>query len=308
MTWRTKVFLCCRLYLKKIQERKIRASKKTTSTSRTKLSLEKLKIRILELYFDGVEVAIEDPVNESWLGFLNVLQMNARSLLNFDRRMKFGNAITVSDYTVVCICVTWLNENIESAEMLLHNYTLFRSDKKLQKNMKTHGDVMVAIKNSINCELLKIDQPECSLTCKLEISNQIIYICVFHNPPKRSRYRYVKEDFEKLIAAVPKTKAALICGDLNFPNTNWSNFGSEDEEEQSILKLFENALYQQGVEFYTRGTNTLDIASFRNCSLLQATTRCLRKLRLLRRHSYKAFTGVSKLRREADHRKFQYLW
>ena len=76
--------------------------------------------------------------------------MNARSLVNFDWRMKFANGITLSDYNVVCICETWLNENIGSAELLLHNYTLYRSDRKLQKDMNTHGGVMVAIKNSIN--------------------------------------------------------------------------------------------------------------------------------------------------------------
>ena len=62
-------------------------------------------------------------------------------------------------------------------------------------------------------------------------------------------------------------KAAQICGDLIFPNRKERNFSSEDQEEQSVLELFENVLYQQGVDFHTRGTNTLDVAFFRNCSL-----------------------------------------
>ena len=73
--------------------------------------------------------------------------------------------------------------------------------------------------------------------------------------------------FSKNIAAIPRTETAPICGDLNFPITNWSNFSSKDEENQSVLEPFENALYQQGVEFYTRGTKTLDVAFFCNCSL-----------------------------------------
>ena len=100
--------------------------------------------------------------------------MNARSLVNFDRKKKFANDITLSDYDVVCICEPWLNENIESAEMLQHSYTLYRLDRKLQKDMNTHRGVMVAVTNSINCELLKTDPSDCSLTCKLEINNQII--------------------------------------------------------------------------------------------------------------------------------------
>ena len=38
---------------------------------------EKLKIRNLELYNDGLKVALEDPVNVKRLGFLNVLQIIA---------------------------------------------------------------------------------------------------------------------------------------------------------------------------------------------------------------------------------------
>ena len=97
--------------------------------------------------------------------------------------------------------------------------------------------------------------------------NQISFICVFYNPPKVSRYRYVEEYFEKLIAAVPKTKTALICGVLNFPNTNWGKFSSADWVKYSVLDLYENAHYPQGVEFHTWAMNTLDVALFRNCSL-----------------------------------------
>ena len=129
--------------------------------------------------------------------------------------------------------------------MLQHNYTFYRSDSKKQDDTNTHGGVMVAINNSIKCELLKTDQPDCSLTCKPEINHQKTFTCVFYNPPEGSINRKVREDFEKLIAAVPKTEAAPLCGHLSFPNTKWSNLSSEDEEEQSVLDLFENALYQQ---------------------------------------------------------------
>ena len=63
-----------------------------------------------------------------------------------------------------------------------------------------------------------------------------------------------------------KRKLLWYAPDFNFPDTNWSNFTSEDQEEQSNLELFENALHQQGVEFHTRATNTLDASFLRNCS------------------------------------------
>ena len=57
----------------------------------------KFKIPTPRLHNDGGKIAMEDPVNKSWLRFLNVLLDIARSLVNFDRRMKFVNAKLLSD-------------------------------------------------------------------------------------------------------------------------------------------------------------------------------------------------------------------
>ena len=165
------------------------------------------------------------------------------------------------------------------------------------KILKTHGGVMVARKNSVKYELLRTDQLDCSLTRKLEINNPMICICVSYNTPQGRRNRYVKEGFEKLIANVPQTKAALICGDIIFPNTNWSNFSSEDEEEHWVLELFENAFYQQGVVFDIQGTNTLAVAFLHNCSLFTSPDEA--NLRLLRPQSCKVFTWVQNCEEKA---------
>ena len=137
------------------------------------MTREKLKIRNRELNNDGVKVAIQDPVNESWLGFLNILQIMVRNLVNFDRRMKFANAITLSDYRFICICETWLNEKMSRLKYCCTAilYTAQAANyKKTQIPM-----VVLAIKNRNNCELLKTDQPDCSLTFKREINRQIFY-------------------------------------------------------------------------------------------------------------------------------------
>ena len=75
------------------------------------------------------------------------------SLINFHGRIKLVNAITLSVYNIICICETWINENLELAELLLHNNFLYSSDTKLQKDTTNHGSVIVAKKNSINCSL-----------------------------------------------------------------------------------------------------------------------------------------------------------
>ena len=44
---------------------------------------------------------------------------------------------------------------------------------------------MIAIKNSLASEQLITDQPDCSLTCRLEINKLSFFISVFYNPPER---------------------------------------------------------------------------------------------------------------------------
>ena len=103
---------------------------------------------------------------------------------------------------------------------------------------------MLAVKTNIQSELLKTNLPDCSLACKLVINNQTIFLCAFYNPAKGSKYRYTKEEFCHLVNAMPKNSTSLICGDLNFPETNWNSFTSQDDEEQGILEVLEKALYR----------------------------------------------------------------
>ena len=91
-------------------------------------------------------------------------------------------------------------------------------------------------------------------------------ICAFYNSPKGSKYRHTTEDFGKLLAELPNNKTTLICCDLNFPETNWNCFTSEDNNEQTVIDLFDNELYQQAVNFCTRAGKTLDVAFFKSCT------------------------------------------
>ena len=138
---------------------------------------------------------------------------------------------------------------------------IFRSDRKQDAENNTHGGAMIAIKNNLASEKIITDQPDCSLTCRLEINNLSCFIPVFYNPPKGSVYRYTQKDFGTLLSALPKNSRSKICGDLNFPNTNWLNFPSEDTDEQEVLELFENNLFIQSVGFNTLKNNTLTLPS-----------------------------------------------
>ena len=68
--------------------------------------------------------------------------MNVRSLINLERRMKFAKAIARSNYDIICLCETWLNENIASSELMLNEYSFFRSERQSAKDQNLHGGVL----------------------------------------------------------------------------------------------------------------------------------------------------------------------
>ena len=67
--------------------------------------------------------------------------VKARSLLNFDRRTKFANAVMTCRYPIVIDTETWWNEDIEDSEFRLPGYILLRCERAVNKD----GSVLVAI-------------------------------------------------------------------------------------------------------------------------------------------------------------------
>ena len=128
-----------------------------------------------------------------------------------------------------------------------------------------HGGSLIAVKNTFACEKLTVDLPDSCVSCKIDISGQELIFCVFYNPPKSSPYRYLSEDFNKILNAFPTSSSLIVCGDINFPETNWPSLTSASEEEQEVVDAFDTKLFRQTVNFSTCGKNLLDVAFHRNC-------------------------------------------
>ena len=196
--------------------------------------------------------------------------MNVRCLINLERRMKFANAIATSNYDIICLCETLLNENIASSELMLNEYSIYRSERQTAKYQNLHGGVLMAVKQTFSSKLLPNKQPECCLTCSIQINDKQIIVCCFYNPPSSSKYRYCLRDFAQISNEIEKSNqstATLICGDINFPNANWIDYSSTENEENSIIELIEQHQFEQATDFPTCGKNTIDITLFKNCHI-----------------------------------------
>ena len=78
--------------------------------------------------------------------------------------------------------------------------------------------------------------------------------------PTQSAYRYSVEDSRQLPKIIPRSKPAIICGDLNFPKTSWTTNSSSSVEQNSVLELFEKAPLIPVFDFPTCSQNTPDMA------------------------------------------------
>ena len=93
--------------------------------------------------------------------------------------MKFSNAIATSDYDIICLCETWLNENLASSELMLNQYSIYRPEDQI-----LHGGVLMAVKQTLSSNGSEIN------TCSIQIKDKRIIVCCFYNPPSSSKYRY----------------------------------------------------------------------------------------------------------------------
>ena len=194
--------------------------------------------------------------------------MNVRSLVNIERRIKFATAVFLSEYNIYCLQESWLNENIDSAELLLNDdYTIYRSDRPISNEQNAHGGSLIAVRNNLISEKIENPMPDSCVACKVRINTTEFVICSFYNPPKGSPYRYSIEDFQLLLKSIPKSYPVVICGDINLPDVNWKTLCSPHQEDELILDIFEDMMFRQVIEFPTCSDNTLDVAFHRNCNL-----------------------------------------
>ena len=153
----------------------------------------------------------------------------------------------------------------------MSDFTIYRADRPSTSDKHSpHGGVLIAIRNTYYSEVTFANLPECCLQCTIRNSGEDIVIRVFYSPPHGSPYRYSIDDFVNLIRGTPKGKPVIICGDINFPDTNWETRTSTDSFEQAVIDLPDDLMYDQSINFPTCGSRTLDVAFFSNCTVTAA--------------------------------------
>ena len=148
-----------------------------------------LASRNVDLINEDVNVYLSrNKANSARLLSLNILQINAKSLINYGGVIKFVNALTVGDYAVACVPETWLSD-IADSELLLAEYDVYRSDRPTSE-VSAHDGSLIAVKKLILSNRINADLHESCALCQIMMNNKLILVCSFYNPTKGSQYRY----------------------------------------------------------------------------------------------------------------------
>ena len=149
---------------------------------------------------------------------MNFLQINARCLVNYERRFLLSNAISLCQPAVICICETWLNNKISDSELLLNDLLIFRSDRKSTKDKNPHGGTLIAIQSVLNCR-------------RLVLENFV---------PTTERVNYVLKTIGVQPQIVGMKRLGKFCKERAKPRTLLVTVSTEHEARMILAKNFEN--------------------------------------------------------------------
>ena len=157
---------------------------------------------------------------------------------------------------ILCLTETWLTANIGDSGLYLCNFNMYRSEREPEEGASRHEGALIAVNKNIKSEQLNLKLPNCCVAVQLQLLKPIV-LCVFYNPPRGSTYRYTFEDFKILVNSLLKTNTPIVvCGDINFPNTNWDTNQSIDTEENNMLNELDRLNAEQVIRFPTCGRKT----------------------------------------------------
>ena len=136
---------------------------------------------------------------------LNILVFNTRSILDYQRKAVFSNAVqTKNCYHIICLTETWLTEHISDCALFLLSYEVHQIDRPGDSGNTKHGGVLIAVNKNIPTIEIVSDFQDCIIIL-LNLSSPKKFCC-FCGAPKTSRYSWTTDQFQELIKLLRLTQ------------------------------------------------------------------------------------------------------
>lgn len=137
------------------------------------------------------------------------------------------NNVTLSNYPIIALTETWLNDNICNREIFDSRYIVYRRDRCLSRGSKKDGGgVLVAVSRNIPSARVESWESECEdiwVTLQINCGNIVkrIALCVIYLPPP-VRLESLGTFLENASNVMNHVSDVVIMGDLNLSFIKWT--------------------------------------------------------------------------------------
>ena len=209
-------------------------------------------------------------------GVLNsMLNLNARGLVLMKDRTKVKQlGLLAREYNcnIMMITETWLNDSVESGEVYIDGYSMYRTDRVGRQR----GGVCIYIKSNIPVSpILQFSNGAVEIMI-LKIPLWDMVLGAIYRPPDTSinEWNQASEMIKNAINGIQSNgrfQNVVLTGDMNFPNINWDDINGGNMSENSQIKTLQSIMNEfflhQIIDQPTRKDKILDLILTNNRSL-----------------------------------------
>ena len=174
-------------------------------------------------------------------------------------RHKYKVLVDYCDYSTmfICLCKTFLHEDILDSEVQIPGFIIVRSDSVSRPG----GGVCLCLrKNLIYKICLKYSNSVCDLL-NVQIHSPDLIIILLYRPPSRpfSDFDDINIKTREFILSLPAPLSNIIfLGDFNMPEVIWDNPHAYNPSSELLIGLATLVFLNQQVSTPTRKSNVLD--------------------------------------------------
>lgn len=166
---------------------------------------------------------------------LELYYQNTRGLRT--KLTQLRKSVSTTDYDIIVLSETWLHLGINSNELGMENYVIYRLDRNVNTSVSVRGGgVLIAVKKTLPSHSIKTDQNTVEhLFVEVMVNGSPILIGAVYIPPRSDYNCYLNhcQTLESIIETLLEKHPVIICGDYNLPNCKWTN-------DQNVTRIFGN--------------------------------------------------------------------
>lgn len=171
---------------------------------------------------------------------MSIYYQNTRGLRSKTKQFYINTLNT--DYAVICLTETWLNDSVSSNELFDDRFFVHRQDRNLKKSNKTDGGGVLIALSKTKFKSFKSQNswnvPTVEMACvsaQLHNNKRFNIICIYLEPKfSLTKLELLLEKLQLLVFDNPND-GFLICGDWNLPG--FAVFGGSQESVSVNIDL-----------------------------------------------------------------------